>query len=320
MAAKPRKTKPGVRSSAPSRTQPGASNGAGPNRLILLGGIIVVVVLAIVSVALVLKDDTTTSRQPAEPLGGPDPGLTHIHGLGVDPKDGALYAAAHTGVFRISGQGKATRVANRYQDTMGFTVAGPGVFLGSGHPDQREDLPDQLGLIESTDSGQTWQVRSLAGKADFHALEYKHDTVYAYDAGSAQLMVSKDKKTWDNRVMMPIGDFAVSPADGEVVVATTERGPASSSDGARTFAVLEGAPPLHLVSWPVTGTLFGVAGDGTVHVSADGGESWQQHGQLDGQPHALTATDAETVYAATGSGIYASTDGGRTFELRYGVG
>src|SRR5687768_7073255 len=35
--------------------------------------------------------------------GGPrvgDPGPVHVHGLGVNPKDGALFVATHTGLFR----------------------------------------------------------------------------------------------------------------------------------------------------------------------------------------------------------------------------
>ena len=60
-------------------------------------------------------------------------------------------------MFRIDEHGTATRIADRWQDTMAFTVTvtGAGTFLGSGHPDLREDLPPHLGLIESTDAGET---------------------------------------------------------------------------------------------------------------------------------------------------------------------
>jgi hypothetical protein len=49
----------------------------------------------------------------------------------------AFPAAALIAVER----GQARRVADRYQDTMGFTVTGPDRFLGSGYPDGRDDLP-----------------------------------------------------------------------------------------------------------------------------------------------------------------------------------
>ena len=83
-----------------------------------------------------------------------DPGVAHVHGLGVDPADGMLYAATHYGLFRLPLQGRATRIADRYQDTMGFTITGPHAFLGSGHPDMRKDpqLPARLGLIQQAET------------------------------------------------------------------------------------------------------------------------------------------------------------------------
>lgn len=107
----------------------------------------------------------------------PDPGVVHVHGLGLNPKDGSLFAATHTGLFRIT-EGRAERVGNRYQDTMGFTVVGPDRFLGSGHPELRDytsgKLPGLLGLIESKDAGRSWKPQPLLGEADFHILAFAH--------------------------------------------------------------------------------------------------------------------------------------------------
>ena len=83
---------------------------------------------------------------PAAPPGAGDPGPVHAHGLGIDPKDGALLVATHTGLFRAPrGETRMERVGERMQDTMGFTVVGPNTILGSGHPDGRDDLPPFLG-------------------------------------------------------------------------------------------------------------------------------------------------------------------------------
>ena len=89
-----------------------------------------------------------------------DPGPTHVHGLGIDPADGALFIATHTGLFRVGNDSRMpVRVEDRYQDTMGFSIVGPNRFIGSGHPDAREKhLPPLLGLIESNDAGKTWQT------------------------------------------------------------------------------------------------------------------------------------------------------------------
>ena len=52
--------------------------------------------------------------------------LGHVHGLGTDPADGTLYVASHMGVFRRQDDGRLERVGDRWQDTMAFTVVGPG--------------------------------------------------------------------------------------------------------------------------------------------------------------------------------------------------
>jgi hypothetical protein len=60
-----------------------------------------------------------------------DPGLAHVHGLGVNPADDLLYVATHFGLWRVDDDG-AERVGNHYLDLMGFTVVGPDHFVASG--------------------------------------------------------------------------------------------------------------------------------------------------------------------------------------------
>lgn len=252
----------------------------------------------------------------------PEPGVEHVHGLGVDPADGVLYAATHFGLFRLpDDDGDATRVANRYQDTMGFTVVGPNTFLASGHPDFREDHPPRLGLIESTDAGQTWEPLSLRGEADFHALHAAHGNVYGYEAGSGAFMVSADHEEWETRSELPMRDFAVSPTDGDTVLASTERGLTGSTDGGRSWDVVGGAPTLAVLGWSTADSLYGAAPDGTIHHSTDGGASWVTRGNAGGSPEAMTvgARDGdEVVYVAVAEqGIVQSNDGGVTFATRY---
>ena len=248
-----------------------------------------------------------------------DPGVVHVHGLGINPRDGALYAATHTGLFRIPDQGRAERIADRWQDTMGFTVVGPDHFLGSGHPDARDyqakRLPPLLGLIESRDAGATWQPLSLQGQADSHALRAAHGRIYGFDSTSGAFMVSADGTTWETRAKLPMVDFAVSPNDPDVLVATTEGGLQHSRDGGRTW---EGSgPPLVLLAWPDPAALWGVSVAGAVFLSADAGGTWQQVGTIPGKPNVLLAA-GERLYASVHEGgIYQSSNGGTTWQLRY---
>jgi hypothetical protein len=246
--------------------------------------------------------------------------LLHVHGLGVDPADGALYAASHTGLFRLpeDPSGKAERVADRWQDTMAFTVVGPSRFLASGHPDLREDRPDILGLIESRDAGRTWEPLSREGVSDFHALQPAGDLLYGYDSTAGRLLVTADQETWEPRSTLVMTALATDPADTDTLLAVTADGALRrSEDGGRSFTPLPGSPVLDTLAWPNPGEVYGTAPDGTVLTSPDGGTTWQSRGTLDGPATALTAEDSATVHVATDTGIYTSTDGGRTFEARY---
>lgn len=252
--------------------------------------------------------------QPAEHRGAV--GLAHIHGLAINPADRKLYAGTHHGVFRIHGKGAPEQIAGRTQDFMGFTITGPDHFLASGHPGPDDtDQPPHLGLLESTDAGRTWRARSLSGEVDFHALEAKHGKVYGYDSQTGQVMVSADKQHWDRRAQLPIADLAVSPRDPDELLATTQQGPALSTDGGHSFTPIDGAPLLVLIDWTHPKHVVGVAPDGQMQTSADGGRSWTAVGTVPGRPAALTTHGEAEVYLATDAGVHRSTDGGRTFTL-----
>jgi len=291
-------------------TATGSRSGARP---VLLAATAALAAVAVVGVVVLIGNDESESDATTAP--GAPFGMAHVHGLGIDPQDGALLAGTHYGAFRVDQDGRVEQVGPT-QDVMGFTVAGADHYLASGHPGaEQADAPPNLGLIESTDGGATWDSLSLRGEADFHTLEARHDRVYGNSGG--RLMVSRDKQTWDERASISIADLAVSPDDPDTVIATTEQGLSVSADGGETFTPVSDAPVMVLVTWTDQGTIVGVDPQGAVHVSDDRGTSWERRGTAGGQPAALTAT-ADAVYVATVDGrIVESTDGGRTFDVRY---
>jgi hypothetical protein len=272
-------------------------------------------------------DDDDDSRTPApaeDASSGPtfeDPGPIHVHGLGVNPKDGALFIATHTGLFRApEGEQTAKRVADRYQDTMGFTVVGPNRFLGSGHPDAREGLPPYLGLIRSADAGRTWDEVSLMGEADFHVLEATGDRVYGfgsdYDTRQTNFLVSDDGgRSWDKRQTPgPLVSLAISPDHPDRIVAAAEDGLYRSEDAGKGWRPL--TDDVGLLAWTESGALYLVGADGSVSESRDDGASWGAAGEIGGQPAAFEAA-GDDLYAALHDGtIKRSTDGGRSWTVR----
>ena len=236
--------------------------------------------------------------------------FAHVHDLGVNPTDDRLYVASHTGVFRLESDG-FSRVADRYQDTMAFAIAGPDRFLASGHPDLREDLPTFLGLIESTDAARTWTPVSLSGEADFHALETVGGTIYGLDSPSGDLLVSRDGTRWESWGRVPAVDLAADPDGRRVVLYTDPRGGLRRLQSGRAPERTATAPPLTLVDWQ-PGALVGVGPDGAVKVSADEGATWVSRGRLPGAPQALE-TGRKRWFAAIDGAILISQDEGDTW-------
>ena len=281
-------------------------------------GLFGLVALAVVIFGAALWRMSADGRKTAATDAGP----VHVHGLGVNPADGALYIATHTGLYR-SGEGdsKSVRVGDSKQDTMGFSVIGPDRFVGSGHPDLRTDLPPLLGLIESTDKGQSWEPISLLGDADFHVLRAAGERVYGYDSSNDRLLVSADAgRTWEEvERPAPLVDLVTDPNDSQHVVASgvsdISQGLYESRDGGRTWK--EMGNQVGLLAWPVTAQLFLVDGGGDVFLSTDDGDTFERRGAIGGQPAAFLGREAGELFVALHDGtIKHSTDGGRTWTVR----
>ena len=251
-----------------------------------------------------------------------DPGPVHVHGLGIDPGDDALFAATHTGLFRAAKEErKATRVAGRYQDTMAFTIVGAGHFMGSGHPDGRDKLPPFLGLIESRDGGGTWQPVSLQGKVDFHVLEVSGRRVYGFgsdfETRKPRFMASSDRgKNWaDHQIPEPFASLAIKPDDAGHLVAAGENGLHGSRDAGASWRALGGRPGL--LAWTKRDELYLLGNDGGVSVSRRGGRDWKAVGSVGGPPAAFdSAADGRLLAALHDGTIKQSSDGGATWKVR----
>lgn len=265
---------------------------------------------------------TDAGQATAEHSSGAARGLpsSHVHGVDVNPADGAVYLATHDGLFRYGPVGPE-QIGPRI-DLMGFTVAGPDRFYASGHPGEGSDLPNPVGLIESTDAGRTWRSLSRQEQSDFHALAASSTGIVGFDGA---LRISADGRAWQT-VTPPAAPYALAAApSGAAVVATTGEGPIRSMDGGRTWTALQGAPLLGLVDWAGGPTVAGVTVDGTVFVSTDAGLTWQRRGDVKARPQAIGAATSSAgalrVLVVTADAVLQSNDAGATFaQLPEGAG
>lgn len=286
------------------------------DRRLVVFAVALAVVLA--GVAVVAALSWSTNDDAGAPVA--EPGPVHVHGLGVNPADDALFVATHTGLFRAAeGDSTAVRVGDSFQDTMGFTIAGPDRFLGSGHPDLREDSPPLLGLIESTDAGKSWEPVSLLGESDFHTLRFAHGRVYGYDITNDRLLMSHDEgRTWDELARPgPIVDLAVDPTDPRHLVAASESPFGSalfeSADGGTSWRAI--ASPAGLLAWATLNRLYVVTPLGEVFVKTDT-RRVERRGRVGGQPAALLSHGGDLYVALHDGMIKHSIDGGRHWVVR----
>lgn len=242
----------------------------------------------------------------------------HIHGLGVNPADGALFVATHAGLFRApEGSEELSRVGESRRDTMGFAVTGPDTFLASGHPDPQTPGPVLLGLIASQDSGLTWEHRALEGTGDLHVIRPGQTRFYAYDAAENRLFEGTPEGSGVLERQMPPGttiDLAVDAVSEDTVYATTDRGFFVSHDRAARWRSIDSRR--YGLMTTLGDTLIMVDGRGQVSSLAGLGRRWKPAGTLPGLPLALTTHEDELLAAVEDGTIYRSTDGGQSWSPR----
>jgi DNA-binding beta-propeller fold protein YncE len=256
------------------------------------------------------EHDMAASASPAGGLPS-----AHVHGVARNPADGLVYLATHDGLFRIS-EGAAPARVGPVIDFMGFTIVGPNHFYASGHPGPGVDLPDPVGLIETTDGGNTWIQRSRQGQSDFHTLTSSIAGIVGFDG--KQMATTIDGRTWQ-QINPPAGAHAVAASpDGAVLLVTSPSGLARSTDKGQTWQLAQTPLLLRLAAWADATTVVGVGPDGRIATSTDAAATWKAQASVGAPPHALGAHRAKDgsveILAVTEAGLVRSTDNGTTFS------
>ena len=218
--------------------------------------------------------------------------------------------ATHTGALMVF-------EGDTRQDTMGFTVTGPDEFVGSGHPDLRDDLPPLLGLIRSDDGGRSWNSISLLGEADFHVLRTAGTRIYGVNATDGTLRISDDGgRTWATRTPpAALLDLAPAPGRADELLASGESGLFVSRDAGETWRPTDRSRA-GLLAWPEGDALYLVDGAGHVHRSRDRGGTWSAQGEIGGRPAAFVSERSVLYVALHTNEVKTSSDDGRTWRSR----
>lgn len=250
--------------------------------------------LAAAAAALLLAGCTSpTTPAPASPA---LEDLGHVHGI-VDTGDGSVLLGTHTGLYTLTEDGTvAGPVGGHDFDAMGLTRAGD-VFYASGHPGPTtppELGAPNLGVLRSTDAGQSWEPVAFTGQEDFHVLTASGaGAIYGIGSSSITVRTSPDGgATWIDGADVPAADLAVA-ADG-TLYAATQQGVQESRDAGATFTAVADAPLLYLLEADPGGGVVGVDTEGSLWRLID--DRWTRLGTATGTVQALgVAADGAIV-------------------------
>jgi photosystem II stability/assembly factor-like uncharacterized protein len=271
------------------------------------------------------QSSATPGAQTSAPPAQGSAANAFIGSIAVDPGDGTVMLGTGLGLFRLDkGAKEAKRVTGEMQTPDGagqissnlvVRYAGPDDLIGSGHPDGGS-LPENLGLMRSPDHGATWEPVSLLGKADFHILQVAQDRVVAVNADAKDVQISTDGgKTFASKTPpdTPV-DVAFDPQDPKRMVVATKQGVFASLNEGGSWRARDPTAAQQL-AWGAPDALYRADPGGSIKRSTDGGQTWDEVGNV-GAPavNELAVDDKGAIYASVPGGeVKVSTDGGATW-------
>lgn len=188
----------------------------------------------------------------------------HLHGMGYSADGERLYIAAHNGLRVFVGNEWLVPDVPAH-DYMGYSPTDNG-FYSSGHPQPNTGLVNPLGLVRSTDEGQTIGTLGFDGESDFHVMAtgYRSHAVYVFNTspnsgmGIGLYRTGDEGKTWAPSAFRGVtGDIiqlAVHPDTVNTVAIATSNGVFLSADGGDTFTALEQDKPVTAVAFTQDGS------------------------------------------------------------------
>jgi photosystem II stability/assembly factor-like uncharacterized protein len=273
---------------------------------------------------------TPAAATPSPPASTPAPegslANAFIASIAVDPGGGRVFLGTGLGLVRVDADGGGQRRvvgelrtpdgSGQVSSNLVARFRAPGELIASGHPEGAGSLPENLGLMRSTDGGRTWESVSELGETDYHLLQVSGDRVAGVLAEASEVRVSRDGgRSFETRTPPAVPeDVAFDARDPARMVVTTEQGLYTSRDEGRSWRQRD-ATAGSQVAWAAPDALYRADPGGLVKVSADGGQTWKDRGTVDMPVNELATDDAGALYASVAGGeVLRSTDGGESWR------
>lgn len=194
------------------------------------------------------------------------PALFHGHGHGLSfSSDAKVLLAPSQEGLAVYEDGRWREASSTLDGFAGFSVT-ESIIYTSGYPASVVARRAPLGLLRSTDGGNTWRPLALAGEADFPLLAagYRSGALYVLNTRPNSAMpvpgiyaTNDEGKTWRRSIARglegEIHGLAAHPRQAGTIAVASGRGLYLSRDAGESFSLLDGREMATAVSFDFDG-------------------------------------------------------------------
>jgi hypothetical protein len=305
---------------------------------LIVGSMFVALVLLLAACGGAVSSNTTSATPTPIRVNGFGTAANHPHAF-VAFSNHILVLATHSGTFWSGNDGaRWTEVAGGsgqlMDGLMAYSLTSSPLNAQRLYELTQPALSDHkgiLGLYTSADQGRSWKLaiaeQRLGSNENVYLAEAGNDTpdeVYVYlpALGAAGLKVSKDAgESFQATGALPFGNVTALlalPGEPGHLLAASSDGMARSTDSGMHWKVIQS----------ISGGIFGgivsagpgkpiyASGDAGVYASSDGGKTFKLVNE--GVAYGsltVSTTNPQMLYGRTGTGVYRSTDGGTSWQV-----
>ncbi|MGN4444217.1 F510_1955 family glycosylhydrolase [Bacillus cereus group sp. MYBK79-1] len=257
--------------------------------------------------------------------------IEHIHGIGYAGNMPGVSIATHNGI-KVYQNGKWFETKTELHDYMGFQATKNG-FFASGHPERGANLKNPLGLMKSSDGGNTLEKLAFYGESDFHnlAVGYNTEAIYLYnERPNSKLQQgfyfsTNNGQDWKESKLKglssTIHSFSVHPDQASVVAVSAKDGVYLSTDYGNTFELFSTSLESTAVTLSNEDVIYAPINKQIVTKKsiATNEETNIQTPSLDSKDTIMYISQnpqnsAEIVFATMKANVFLSTDEGKTWK------
>ncbi|MED1539348.1 F510_1955 family glycosylhydrolase [Bacillus pseudomycoides] len=260
--------------------------------------------------------------------------IEHIHGIGYAGNMPGVSIATHNGI-KVYQNGKWFDTTTQLHDYMGFQATKNG-FFASGHPEPGTNLKNPLGLMKSSDGGNTLEKLTFYGESDFHnlAVGYNMEAIYLYNERpnsklqNGVYFSTNNGQEWKNSKLKglssTIHSFSVHPDQSSVVAVSAKDGVYLSTDYGNTFELFSKSLESTAVTFSNEDVIYAPISKQnqqtiTKQSIATNEETNIQIPSLDSKDKIMYISQnpqnsSEMVFATMKANVFFSTDSGKTWK------